>query len=88
VRGGALVRPERGGIADLFLVGIFSAIPNVCGVIGMVLIGRRSDKRKERRWHFAFCVATAALGLYVATLTTGNLTGSMIGLRIATVGIA
>jgi D-galactonate transporter len=76
------------GIADLFLVGIYSAIPNVCGVIGMVLIGRSSDKRKERRWHFAFCVATAALGLYITTLTTGNLTGSMIGLCIATVGIA
>ena len=76
------------GIADLFMVGIFAAIPNVCGVIGMVMVGRSSDRRKERRWHFAFAVGLAALGLFITTLTTGNLTGSMLGLCIATVGIA
>ena len=76
------------GIADLFMVGVYAAIPNACGVIGMVLIGRSSDARKERRWHFAASVLLAAFGLFVTIVTQGNFIGSMIGLCIATVGIA
>jgi D-galactonate transporter len=76
------------GIADLFLIGIYAALPNVFGVIGMVLIGRSSDKRKERRWHFIACTAIAAIGLLVTTVTQGNFIGSMAGLCFAVIGIA
>ena len=76
------------GIPDLFMIGIYSAIPSVFGIIGMVLVGRSSDRRMERRWHFAFSVALAALGLFITTLTTGNLVGSLIGLCIAYTGIS
>ena len=31
------------GVKDLFLIGIYAAIPNAVGVIGMILIGRHSD---------------------------------------------
>jgi D-galactonate transporter len=76
------------GISDLFMIGIYAAIPSVFGVIGMVLIGRSSDRRKERRWHFTLSVILAAAGLLITTQTTGNFIGSMIGLCIATVGIS
>jgi len=76
------------GIKDLFLVGIYAAIPNAFGVIGMILIGRHSDKWRERRWHFAACIAIAALGLFVTTLFKGNLVGSVLALAFATIGIA
>ena len=76
------------GIADLFLIGIYAAIPNVFGVIGMVLIGRSSDRTKERRWHFVACAVIAAVGLAVTIVTQGNFIGSMLGLCIAVVGIA
>jgi D-galactonate transporter len=76
------------GIADLFLIGIYAAIPNVFGVIGMVLIGRSSDRTKERRWHFAACAAIAAIGLAITIVTQGNFMGSMIGLCVAVIGIA
>jgi len=76
------------GIADLFMVGVYAAIPNAFGVVGMVLIGRSSDARKERRWHFLASVVLAAVGLFVTIVTQGNFLGSMIGLCIATVGIA
>src|SRR6185369_3273832 len=68
------------GIADLFLIGLYAARPNVFGVVGMVLIGRSSDARKERRWHFIACTAIAAIGLLVTTVTQGNFLGSMAGL--------
>jgi sugar phosphate permease len=76
------------GIADLFLIGIYAAIPNVFGIVGMVLIGRSSDRTKERRWHFAACAAIAAVGLAMTIFTQGNFLGSMIGLCVAVIGIA
>jgi MFS family permease len=76
------------GVKDLFLIGIYSAIPNAVGVIGMILIGRHSDKWHERRWHFAACVAIAAVGLFVTSLLQGNLVGSILALSFAVIGIA
>jgi MFS family permease len=76
------------GVKDLFLIGIYAAIPNAVGVIGMIMIGRHSDKWHERRWHFAACVAIAAVGLFVTSLLQGNLVGSILALCFAVIGIA
>jgi MFS family permease len=58
------------------------------GVIGMILLGRHSDKWHERRWHFAACVAIAAVGLFVTSLLQGNLVGSILALSFGVIGIA
>jgi nitrate/nitrite transporter NarK len=76
------------GVKDLLLIGIYAAIPNAVGVIGTILIGRSSDKLHERRWHFAACVAIAAIGLAVTTLLQGDLVGSIAALSFAVIGIA
>lgn len=76
------------GVKDMFLIGILTAIPNAAGVVGMIIIGRHSDKWRERRWHFAACVAIAAVGLFLTTLLQGNLAGSILALSFAVVGIA
>ncbi|HWX35280.1 MAG TPA: MFS transporter, partial [Steroidobacteraceae bacterium] len=76
------------GVKDLFLVGIYAGIPNAAGIIGMILIGRHSDDWHERRWHFAVCVAIAAVGLFITTLLQGNLIGSILALSVAVIGIA
>jgi sugar phosphate permease len=76
------------GVKDLLLVGIYASIPNAAGIIGMILIGRHSDKRHERRWHFASCVVVAAVGLFITTLFQGNLVGSILALSVAVIGIA
>jgi hypothetical protein len=52
----------------MLLIGIYAAIPNAVGVIGMILVGRSSNKLHERRWHFAACVAIAAVGLGIGNL--------------------
>ena len=44
--------------------------------------------RRERRWHFAACVAVAALGLWSTTLLQGNLVGGLMALSFAVIGIA
>lgn len=76
------------GVKDLFLVGLYAAIPNAAGVIGMILIGRHSDKWHERRWHYAGCIVVAIVGLFVTTLLQGNLVGSILSLSFAVIGIA
>jgi len=74
------------GISDLFHVGLLSTLPQIAGVIGMILIGRHSDQHRERRWHYAACVAVAALGMFLVTLAQGNVAFAMLGLTIAGVG--
>jgi MFS family permease len=74
------------GISDLFQVGLLSTLPHLAGVIGTVLVGRHSDRRRERRWHYASCVAVAAMGLLFMTLAQGNIVFAVLGLTIAGVG--
>ena len=76
------------GVADLLQIGLYSALPSLIGVFGMILIGRNSDKHGERRWHFAASVAIAAIGLGVTTVTQGNLAASLAALSLAVIGIA
>lgn len=76
------------GIADLFMIGIYGAIPNAIGVVGMIFIGRSSDKLNERRWHFMACVCIAAVGLGITTVTQGQFGASLGALCIAVIGIA
>jgi sugar phosphate permease len=76
------------GVKDLLLVGIYASIPNAAGIIGMILIGRHSDKWHERRWHFVACVVIASVGLFITSLFQGNLIGSVLALSVAVVGIA
>ncbi|HUG21772.1 MFS transporter [Piscinibacter sp.] len=76
------------GVADLMQIGLYSALPSLIGVFGMILIGRNSDKHGERRWHFAASVTLAAVGLGITTLTQGHLGASLAGLSLAVIGIA
>ena len=48
-----------------------TAIPFVVALVGMVLIGRHSDRTRERKWHVAACALTGATGLVLAA-TAGN----------------
>jgi D-galactonate transporter len=74
------------GVTDLFMVGLCAAVPQLFGIVGTVLIGRHSDKRRERRWHYAACAATAAAGMGVIVLSQGNLIASLMGLVLAAIG--
>ena len=39
------------GVADLLHVGLLATLPQIAGIIGTILMGRHSDKIRERRWH-------------------------------------
>jgi D-galactonate transporter len=76
------------GVTDLLTIGLLASLPPLFGIIGMVLIGRSSDQRLERRRHFFFSVALAATGLLLTILTQGSLAGSLAGLCLVSVGQA
>lgn len=46
---------------DDLMVGVYSAIPWGIAAIGMVLVGRHSDRTGERRWHIGLSALTAAV---------------------------
>jgi len=74
------------GVADLLFVGLLATLPQIAGIIGTILMGRHSDKTRERRWHYATCVIVAAIGLLAITFSHGNLPASILGLTLAGLG--
>jgi MFS transporter, ACS family, tartrate transporter len=51
------------------VVAYLSALPNLCGVVGMILFSRSSDRTGERVWHVAVPCLLASAGLMGAALT-------------------
>lgn len=72
------------GVTDTRRIGLYSTIPYLAAVIGMVLGGRRSDRVHERRWHSALPSLAAGIALAVATLASGQLATSLIFMTLAT----
>ena len=55
-----------------FRLSAITAIPFAFALVGMVLIGRHSDRTGEREWHLAGCAFTAATGLVLAAASQHN----------------
>ncbi|MEW9583895.1 MFS transporter [Paraburkholderia sp. DGU8] len=77
---------RKSGVADPLWVGIFTAIPYLCAIIALPLIGMSADRLRERRFHLAVPMLIAAAGF--ATLPAlGSVAASIICLSIAAAGI-
>src|SRR4051794_25556937 len=66
--------------------GLIAALPYVVGVVGIVLWGRRSDRKLERRFHLAFPLFVASAGIAVST-TLSDPALKMAALSVAGFGI-
>jgi sugar phosphate permease len=60
------------GVESRFTTGILFALPSVAGLVGLVLLGRHSDRTGERRYHCALAYLASGLGL----IGTGFFVGS------------
>ena len=49
-------------------------------MVAMVLVGRSSDLRRERRWHLVFILVLGAVGLVASVFAGTNLTLAVIAL--------
>lgn len=75
------------GIDDLVHIGFLNALPYAVAVIGMILIARSADARRERRWHVAIPTALGALGLALTTWWSHDSLVAIAALSLATLGI-
>jgi D-galactonate transporter len=51
------------GVTSNMTIGLLSAIPYIAAMIAVMLVGRHSDRRLERRWHCALSCLAAGVGL-------------------------
>jgi len=75
-------------------VGLLSAIPYLGGAVGMVLVGRHSDRTGERRWHTAGPLFVSAAGFLLSLLPVPAWSAGQVGpwwslacFTIATMGL-
>ncbi len=69
-----------------FKLSAITAIPFVIALIGMILIGRNSDRTGERKRHVAACALTGALGLALAAFSGGNVPLIVLSFTISQLG--
>lgn len=72
--------------ATNFQIGLLTALPHLCAIISMSLVGIHSDRTGERRWHLAGCALAAAIGWGVVARGSSPLV-VLAGLCIAQAGM-
>ncbi|GJH27099.1 MFS transporter [Caballeronia novacaledonica] len=78
---------KTAGTSDPFKIGLISMLPYAVAGIGMILIGRHSDRTGERRWHLGACALAGTIGYVLCGFFPGNTVMLVIGLTIAATGI-
>lgn len=77
---------RRTGVADPLWVGVLTAIPYICAIIALPLLGSSADKRRERRLHLAIPMLVSAVGFAVLPML-GGVGSSILCVSIAAAGI-
>jgi D-galactonate transporter len=75
------------GIKNEFTIGLLTTLPYTLGLVCMILVGRHSDKTRERRWHVVAPNIVAAIGFALCTAPGSSTTVAMIGLTLAVAGV-
>jgi MFS transporter, ACS family, tartrate transporter len=68
-------------------VGVLTAVPYAVAAIGMVAVGRHSDRTGERRWHIAVAALVGG-GAFAASAFVHGLIPSLVTLSLAMLGLA
>ncbi|WP_436411648.1 MFS transporter [Variovorax ginsengisoli] len=74
------------GVKSMQTIGLISAVPYAFAALAMILYGRHSDRRGERRWHYAVAVAIGGVGLALTSWTTADLWLSVALISVAIAG--
>ena len=78
---------KSSGIQNAFHVGLLTAIPNAIAIVGMLLIGRSSDRTLERRWHTLICAVVAGVGLSLSAAYGSDTWLAVSAVSVGMVGI-
>lgn len=73
-------------VGDVMHVGLYTAVPFTAAFVCMYLIGRHSDKTRERRWHLVLPFACVSLGLAGSIALHDSMGWALVALSVAAVG--
>ncbi|MFL9897087.1 MFS transporter [Paraburkholderia fungorum] len=73
------------GVHDVLAISLYTVIPNAVGAVGLILIARNSDRRGERRRHFAVCTIGGGIALSLLTLHLSSFPAMLAILSVAAV---
>ncbi|MCA1326747.1 MFS transporter [Herbaspirillum sp. alder98] len=73
-------------VGDVMHVGLYTAVPFTAAFICMYLIGRNSDRTRERRWHLVGPFACVCLGLCSSIWLHDSMAWALFALSVAAVG--
>lgn len=77
---------RKAGVSDPLHVGLFTAIPYLCAIVALPLIGMSADRLRERRLHLAIPMLVSVAGFAMLPLL-GSVGASITLLSIASAGI-
>ncbi len=75
------------GVTGAFNIGLLSAIPFLCAIVVMNLLGHSADRRRERRWHLIVPALAGAVGFSAAASFADNTVVSLVFLSMAAAGV-
>lgn len=73
------------GMTDVFHIGLLVAIPSIIGLVAMLLIGRSSDKFRERRWHLVIPFVLGSIALFFTHMFSANIVMTLVLFSIAAI---
>jgi ACS family tartrate transporter-like MFS transporter len=82
-----IIKAAAGGTESDTMAGVLTAIPYAVAAVGMVVVGRHSDRTGERRWHIAVCAVVGGLA-FAASAFVGGIVPSLAALSLAMLGLA
>jgi predicted MFS family arabinose efflux permease len=77
---------EQFASLSTFQIGLLSAVPHLCAVVGMTLLGISSDRTGERRGHLTAAALLAAVG-WSLTAWNPSPVAAFAGLCLAQIGM-
>ena len=76
------------GVTDIAQISFYAVIPFSLAAVGMITVGRSSDKRRERRWHYIISMLFGAAMMCLAAFWTGDMISRLIILGLAGFGFS
>ncbi|MFL6279805.1 MAG: MFS transporter [Vicinamibacterales bacterium] len=77
---------EAAGGRQSFALSLMTTLPFAAALVAMFLVGRHSDRTRERKFHVAACAMTAAAGLVLAVVFRNNLWLLVLSFTLSQIG--
>ncbi len=76
------------GVTNIAHISFYAVIPFSLAAVGMITVGRSSDKFRERRWHYTISMLFGAAMMCLAAFWTGDMISRLVILGLAGFGFS